>query len=144
MATNYQPTVRHEDTEEEVSAALEELVAAFGLRAVVAACLRNGVGESITKTGGTAAREVLQVVIREIAMAKDPQLVAEVMAVGVGVILDDKVTITRLAKKHGISKQAFSKRVVRFCEQNNLPPSIYMRSKKDRATYALTNRPRSA
>lgn len=132
------------DTDEGAASAIEELIAEFGVRAVVSGCLRSSAGDSFEKMGGNATRQIAQVILSEISFSKDPQLEAEVMAVGAGVILGDRVTITRLAEKHGITKQAFSKRVVRFCEENKLPPSIYMRSEKDRLTYALTNQPRSA
>jgi hypothetical protein len=48
-----------------------------------------------------------------------------------------------IGNRHGITKQAVSKRVVAFADENKLPPSVYMRSEKDRKTYAMTNQPRS-
>lgn len=133
------------ETEGEIVGAIEELVAEFGVRGVVTAALNSTLGPQLNKVGGgDAALRISQVILREIVFSKDPQLQAEVMAVGAGIILEDDVTITRLAAKHGITKQAFSKRVVSFCEEMGLPPSQYMRAEKDRATYALTNQPRTA
>ena len=50
----------------------------------------------------------------------------------------------RSAAKHHLTTQAVSKRVIAFCDTHNLPPSIYMKSRKARANYALTNQPRIA
>lgn len=132
------------ETEGEIIGAIEELVSEFGVRGVVAAALNSTAGPHLSRMGGDAALRISQVILREIVFSKNPQLQAEVMAVGAGIILEDDATMTRMAAKHGITKQAFSKRVVSFCEEMGLPPSQYMRAEKDRATYALTNQPRTA
>lgn len=132
------------DGEGEASAAIEELIAELGARAVVAACLRSSAGQHFEKLGGNATLRIAHVILREIVYSKDPQLEAEIMALGAGIIMGDADTMTAVAAKHGISKQALSKRVVVYVEENKLPPSAFMRSEKDRKTYALTNQPRAA
>jgi hypothetical protein len=132
------------DAADEALEAIEESIAEFGIRGTVAACLRSSAGEHFEKLGSNATLRIAQAIIREIVFAKDPRLEAEVMALGAGVILADGDNMTRLAAKHGMTKQALSKRVVRYVEENKLPPSLYMRSEKDRRTYALTNQPRTA
>lgn len=121
---------------------LDELVADFGLRAVIAAVLQSEAGQKIQSTGGSESLRIVQSILREIVYAEDPQLEAEVMAIGAGLFLEDKMAVTRIAKKHGLSKAAVSKRAVRFCAEKGLPPSQFMRPERDRETYALTNRPR--
>ena len=124
--------------------AIDELIADAGVRAVVAAVLRSKAGEDLQKHGGNQTLRISQVILREIAFSQDPQLEAEIMALGAGVMLEDKATITKLARKHGLTKQAISKRMIRFCVDNGLPPSSYMRPERDRETYSRTNRPRIA
>jgi hypothetical protein len=124
--------------------AVEELIAEFGVRGLVTACLKSSAGDEFGRLGGNGALRIAQVILRQIVFAERPRLEAEVMALGAGILLEDKATMTRIADKYGFTKQALSKRVVKFCDEHNLPPSCYMRSKKDRETYALTNRPRSA
>lgn len=127
----------------EASAALEELIADFGLRAVLAAVLGSTLAKDLERVGsGEAALRVSQVILRQIAYSPNPQLEAEIMALGVGVILADDVTMTAIAKRWGLTRAAISKRAVNFVEENSLPPSIYMRKEADRGKYALTNRPR--
>lgn len=94
--------------------------------------------------GGSATLRVIQVVIRQIVYSADPQLEAEVMALGAGVLLDDEQTQMRIAEKHGLGRAAVSKRVLSFCDAHGLPPSQFMKSVKARENYALTNQPRTA
>lgn len=142
-AHNHHESTASEDGGE-ATAAVDELIAEFGVRGVVAACLKSSAGDQFERLGGNGALRAIQVVLRQIVFAKNPRLEAEVMALGAGILLEDKATMTRIAGKYGFTKQALSKRVVKFCDENGLPPSSYMRSKKDRETYRLTNRPRSA
>lgn len=141
VSLNYQ---RRGETggENEAIEAVEELIAEFGVRGVVTAFLKSSAGEEVGRHGGNSTLRVAQVILREIAFSKDPRLEAEIMALGAGVILAENDNITRIAEKHGLTKQAISKRVIKFCDENNLPPSIFMRSKKDRETYRKTNQPR--
>lgn len=143
MAHPNSPTPDHAAPEgDDALSAIEEVIAEFGIRATITACLKSSAGDEMEKLGGNATLRIAQVIIREIAFSRNPQLEAEIMALGTGVLME-QANMTRIAKKWGITKQALSKRVVRFVEENNLPPSVYMRSEKDRATYALTNQPRA-
>lgn len=47
--------------------------------------------------------------------------------------------ISDVAKRFGLGRQAVSKRVVRFCREHGLPPSVYMKSEANRATHRLAN-----
>jgi hypothetical protein len=142
MVSISSPTREAERPNEEASAAIGELIGEFGIRCVLMAVLGSELGQELEKVGGDATRRVAQVILREIAFSEDPRLEAEIMALGAGVILENDMTMTRLAQRHGLTKAAISARVVRFVDENRLPPSSYMRSEKDREKYALTNRPR--
>lgn len=131
------------DTEAEVSGALEELIGEFGVRSVLGAVLGSSLAKDLERCGsGEAALRVSQVILRQIAYSSNPQLEAEIMAIGCGVILNDDETMTKMGKRWGLTRAAISKRVVNFVEENGLPPSQFMRSEKDRETYSMTNRPR--
>lgn len=143
MVSLSSPTLTGDETSVEASAAIEEMVCEFGVRAVLSAVLASSLADPLQRVGGgEAALRVSQVILREVAFSDDPRLQAEIMAIGAGVILDDDTTMTRIAAKHGLTKSAISKRVVNFVEENGLPPSVYMRKEADRKTYALTNRAR--
>lgn len=47
--------------------------------------------------------------------------------------------ISHVAKLHGVCRQAVSKRVIKFCRENDLPPSVYMRSEANREVHRLSN-----
>lgn len=134
-------SVQSQDKEGELIETLRELIEVFGERRVYA-CLED-LAKQATKSGSVIVLlAVLQAVIREIALASNPQLEAEVIALGTGVLLTDKQTMGSIAAKHGLTKQAVSKRVIAFCDKWQLPPSTFMRSTKDRITYAKCNKPR--
>ena len=122
--------------------AIEELKADFGIKVLIAALIRSEVGESIAVNPQSTLR-VVQYVLREIVYSPDPQLEAEIMAIGSGV-LDEKGIMTRTAAKHHITRQAVSKRVVAFCEEWGLPPTGSMKSEAARKVYAARNQPRIA
>lgn len=131
------------ETGEEASAAIEELIGELGVRAVLGAVLGSSLAGHLERCGsGEAALRVSQVILRQIAFSTNPQLEAEIMAMGCGVILSDDATMTKMGQRWGLTRAAISKRVVNFVEENGLPPSIYMRKEADRATYSLCNRPR--
>jgi hypothetical protein len=143
MVSQSAPTRTGTETETEAAQAIEELIADLGPQAVLGAVLGSTLAPSLERTGsGDAALRVTQVILREIVFNKDPQLKAEIMALGCGVILADDITMGKIGAKHGITRSAVSKSVVAWVKRHNLPPSIYMRSEKDRETYSMTNRPR--
>ena len=134
------------DALEPIVGAIEELVADVGVHAVIAAVMRSSCADKmqngLTRLGGDASVAVIQFVLRQIIDARDSKMEAEIMAMAVGLILKEDMTVTRLARRYGCTKQAVSKRIVTFCERNGLPPSIYMRPERDRETYRLFNKPR--
>lgn len=133
------------DADKEATEAVEELIAEFGVRAVVAACLHSSAGEAFGKVAPNETLRVIQVILHRIVFAKPcARLEAEIMALGAGVLLADDQTMSRVAKRYGMTRAAISKRVLGFTDEQGLPPSQFMRSKKDRETYALTNQPRIA
>jgi hypothetical protein len=129
----------HDDVADAV-AAVEELKAEFGLKILLLALTRSDLGASVSTDPQTTMR-VVQFVLREIVYSTDPQLEAEIMAIGSGV-LDEKGIMSKIAGKRGVTRQAVSKRVVAFCEQWGLPPSTAMKSAQARATYAQRNQPK--
>lgn len=137
------PTKAGDEAETGAAQGLEELVAEFGPRAVVGAILGSSIAEAMERVGGgEAALRVSQVIVREIAFSKNPQLEAEIIALATGVLLMDEDNMTKTARRWGLTRGAISKRVLKFVDENKLPPSVFMRKEADRLKYALTNRPR--
>ncbi|MGA7724636.1 MAG: hypothetical protein WCA95_05105 [Opitutaceae bacterium] len=123
-------------------AALEELIADFGARGVAEAFLRTTAGDQLSKFGSNATLRAIQFVVREIVFSENARLAAEVVAMASGMILEEGMSVTKLAARHGVGKAAVSKRMVNFCRTHGLPPSIYMRPEKDREIYRTYNRPK--
>ena len=125
-------------------AALEELIADFGARGVAEAFLRTTAGDQLSKFGSNATLRAIQCTIRQIVFAKDARMEAEIVGMAAGMELAPGMTVTALAQRYGVSKQAISKRLVNFCETHGLPPSVFMRPEKDREIYRQFNRPKTA
>ena len=121
-------------------AAIEELEAEFGLRVLIEAVSRSTVAAHLP-SDPDKTRRVTQYVLRSIVFSPTPQLEAEIMAIGAGV-LDETGIMTRVAGKHGVTRQAISKRVVAFCDEWKLPPAPAMKSDAARETYAARNQSR--
>lgn len=67
----------------------------------------------------------------------------EVDVIGIAIGVPGLGSVTAVAAKHGFTKQAISKAAVKFCNDNGLPPSIYMRSEANREVHRVANRRRS-
>jgi hypothetical protein len=65
----------------------------------------------------------------------NPALVFDAVCYGTGVLAMEGQSATDLAKKHGVTKQAFSKIAVEWCMKFGLPPSRAMKSKRSRVAY---------
>lgn len=124
----------------DAAAAIEELTAEFGLKILIAGLLRSQLGE-FAPTNPQATLRVIQYVLREIVFNENPQLEAEIMAIGSGV-LDEKGIMTRIGAKHKISRAAVSKRARAFIKEWGLPPSAVMKSEVACQTYSERNQPR--
>jgi hypothetical protein len=132
------------DREAEAVESIEELIAEYGLPGLLRAVLKSALGDKLNQAGSAQdSLRIIQVILRQITYAPNPQLEAEIMALGCGLILFDHNGIRATARRWGLTPAAVSKRVIEFAEANHLPPSQYMRSIKDRETYAKTNRPRT-
>lgn len=65
----------------------------------------------------------------------NPALVFDAVCYATGLLAIEGRSATELAKKHGVTKQAFSKIAVEWCETFGLRPSRAMKSKRARASY---------
>lgn len=65
----------------------------------------------------------------------NPALVFDAICYATGVTDVEGVSATELAARHGITKQAFSKIAVEWCQTFNLQPSRSMKSKTARKVY---------
>lgn len=87
-----------------------------------------------------AIRRML-VVIR---MQARPALTCDALAVAMGIHLGEGRTLEEIARAHGVTKQALSKRAVKICEDLGLRPSVLMRTENSRESYRLKQRQRHA
>jgi len=87
---------------------------------------------------GNVNEEVMDVLRRflgEVLSQKNARLTLECMAVACGLTTMQGESMTSIAKRHGVSRAAVSKRCVDITEKLNLPPSRTMRSSKARTVY---------
>lgn len=63
-------------------------------------------------------------------------LVFDAVCYGTGVLALEGKSATELAAKHGVTKQAFSKIAVEWCDTFGLPPARSMKSRRARKAYA--------
>lgn len=78
-----------------------------------------------------AVRRML-VIIRSQAR---PALTCDAIAIAMGIHIGEGRSLEEIAKAHGITKQALSKRAIRICNELGLPPSVLMRSEESRESY---------
>ncbi|XHR27639.1 MAG: hypothetical protein ACFUZC_17065 [Chthoniobacteraceae bacterium] len=79
--------------------------------------------------------DLLRRLIAEILSQGNARLTLECLALACGLGTLQGESMTSIAKRHGLSRAAVSKRCVDITEKLNLPPSRSMRSKKARKAY---------
>ncbi len=81
------------------------------------------------------ATEILRHLVADVISEGNARLTVECLAVALGLSAYNGESMTEIAKRHGISRAAVSKRCVDITEKLNLPPSRAMRSEMARKTY---------
>jgi hypothetical protein len=91
------------------------------------------------ETSGTEttrdAIEVLRHFVADLLSEGNTRLTVECLAIALGLSAYDGESMTTVAKRHGVSRAAVSKRCVDITERLNLPPSRAMRSTRARTIY---------
>ena len=106
----------------------------------VSAMLENFVAHDEGIHIANAVRRML-VIIRSQAR---PALTCDAIAIAMGIHIGEGRSLEEIAKAHGITKQALSKRVIRICDDLHLPPSVLMRSVESRESYRIKQLERHA
>ena len=78
---------------------------------------------------------VLRRLLGEVLTQKNARLTLECLAVACGLTTLQGESMTSIARRHGVSRAAVSKRCVDITDKLNLPPSRAMRSPKARKVY---------
>lgn len=81
------------------------------------------------------ATEILRHLVADLLSEGNTRLTLECLAVALGLSAYNGETMTDIARRHGITRAAVSKRCVDITERLNLPPSRAMRSEKARKIY---------
>jgi hypothetical protein len=81
------------------------------------------------------AVEVLRHFVADLIAEGNTRLTVECLAVALGLSSYNGESMTSIAKRHGVTRAAVSKRCVDITTQLNLPPSRAMRSEKAREIY---------
>ena len=99
--------------------------------------LESAIEERAKKMNGGASRgDVLASFCAYIRSCGNPVLAFDAICYATGVSALEGQSGTELATKHGVTKQAFSKIAVEWCETFGLQPSRSMKSKMARKSYA--------
>jgi len=138
-------TTREEDAAEMGEASVEapQISACDSLDAVLADYphLEAVIEERARKmNGGSCGGETLRKLALLFIDQKRRALNADCLAFVAGLSFRMGESGTSLAKKHGISRQAFHKRCSELMKQLGLPPSRAMKSKNARESYLVSNR----
>ena len=91
--------------------------------------------EAKPETAMRDATEILRHLVADLLTEGNTRLTVECLAVALGLSAYDGETMTDIAKRHGITRAAVSKRCVDITERLNLPPSRAMRSTRARRIY---------
>ena len=81
------------------------------------------------------ATEILRHLVADVISEGNARLTVECLAIALGLSAYNGESMTEIAKRHGISRAAVSKRCVDIVERLNLPPSRAMRTEMARNTY---------
>ena len=81
------------------------------------------------------AIEILRHLVADLIAEGNTRLTIECLAVALGLSAYNGETMTDIAKRHGITRAAVSKRCVDITERLNLPPSRAMRTTRARRIY---------
>ncbi len=82
-----------------------------------------------------SATEILRRLVADIVFEENTRLVIDCLTIALGLRVYAGDSMTMIAKRHGITRAAVSKRCVDITQQLNLPPSRAMRSEKARHIY---------
>lgn len=95
--------------------------------------VRDAVGKLIDAEANERVNEAIAGVISYIVDAKKPELAAEHLAWISGMRLREGTSAIELARKHGISKQAFSQGAIKLAKALGLKPARAMWREKSKA-----------
>ena len=133
-------TARDDDAAEldEASVGAPNLSASDSLEAILADYphLEAAIEERARKmSGGNNRGDILASFCAHIRGCANPAMVFDAVCYATGVSSLEGQSATELAAKHGVTRQAFSKIAVEWCETFGLQPSRSMKSKTARRVY---------
>jgi hypothetical protein len=99
------------------------------------AALVDHESEDREETGTRNVTDVLRHFVADLLSEGNTRLTIECLAIALGLSAYDGETMTDIAKRHGITRAAVSKRCVDITERLNLSPSRAMRSTRARRIY---------
>jgi hypothetical protein len=82
-----------------------------------------------------SATDILRRLVADIIYEDNTRLTIDCLSIALGLRVYEGDSMTKIAKRHGITRAAVSKRCVDITEKLKLPPSRAMRSEKARKTY---------
>lgn len=124
-----------------------------GLRNFVISQFRNAAGPTAVSAmleGYIEREEIVHIataikrMLITIRNQSRPALACDAISIAMGFHIGEGKSIEQVAKKHGVTKQALSKRAIRLCTELGLDPSVLMRSIESRESYRIKQKGRHA
>lgn len=128
-------TYDHQVEDDEIRQFVEE-VGAARIKEVLFGDLHEVLTDEVTRLALSAIRGALANILNP---SKGSSASLEATVIGLAIGYPGLVSMTHQARLHGVGKAAMSKRVVAYCEQNGMPPSPYMKSRRARDAYRASN-----
>jgi hypothetical protein len=118
---------------------LNELVAEFGDLCVVDAIFESSLSERLKTVGGDQMR-VGRMVVAEICQARNMGMTADLIALALGLGQRAGQSLTDVARRHGVTKQAASHALGVIVKRLDLPRVYCQLSDQARESYRAQNR----
>ena len=130
-----------EPAEAQLDRDVEDIIDGYGAQAFVRSITRCSVSDKIKRIFGPGSNQMRLVVwvLSEIIGSSRARLTAECIALATGMLNEGDLTMTKVAKRHGMTKANVSRRVLQIADKLDMEPSTLMKPKKDRLQYSLTN-----
>ena len=126
-------------TESRIDEDLCDIIKSYGEQTFMAAIMRHPIADTFFSHASPNQMKAVIWVLIEIISSDRPRLTAECIALATGMLSDESITMTQVAKRHGMTKANVSRRVLKLSDKLKMTPSTAMKTRKQRATYRLTN-----
>ena len=99
--------------------------------------LQKRIDKEVDRRSAEKVQKAMVRLLAQIVESSNYRLKIDVSIMACGFPFYEGMSFTQMGKKHNISKQAFSKHVLKFQDELGLPPTRGQKSKKARESYRI-------